>query len=126
MIALYFQFESNKTNFKPEIIAGMLMISPIKNLNFDDLTEVISVFAMITLMIFSFNLGIGLTAGFVTYIIIKNFYQKIYRYKHWNVDIRRIPFYSSLFCIRIDFIFFQLLLNYLFPGLKYGTISFKK
>jgi AGZA family xanthine/uracil permease-like MFS transporter len=55
------------------IIVGMLMISPIKNLNFDDLTEVIPVFAMIALMSFSFNLGIGLTAGFATYIIIKSF-----------------------------------------------------
>jgi AGZA family xanthine/uracil permease-like MFS transporter len=55
------------------IIVGMLMISPIKNLNFDDLTEVIPVFAMIALMSFSFNLGIGLTAGFATYVIIKSF-----------------------------------------------------
>jgi AGZA family xanthine/uracil permease-like MFS transporter len=55
------------------IIVGMLMISPIKNLNFNDLTEVIPVFAMITLMSFSFNLGIGLTAGFATYVIIKCF-----------------------------------------------------
>lgn len=55
------------------IIVGMLMISPIKNLNFDDLAEVIPVFAMIALMSFSFNLGIGLTAGFATYVIIKSF-----------------------------------------------------
>ncbi|MCG6959253.1 NCS2 family permease, partial [bacterium BMS3Abin03] len=55
------------------MIVGMLMISPIKNLNFNDLTEVIPVFVMIALMSFSFNLGIGLTAGFATYIIIKSF-----------------------------------------------------
>jgi AGZA family xanthine/uracil permease-like MFS transporter len=55
------------------IIVGMLMISPIKNLNFDDLTDVIPVFVMIALMSFSFNLGIGLTAGFATYAIIKTF-----------------------------------------------------
>jgi AGZA family xanthine/uracil permease-like MFS transporter len=55
------------------MIVGMLMISPIKNLNFDDLTEVIPVFVMIAFMSFSFNLGIGLTAGFATYIIIKSF-----------------------------------------------------
>ena len=55
------------------IIVGMLMISPIKNLNFNDLTEIIPVFAMIMLMSFSFNLGIGLTAGFATYVIIKCF-----------------------------------------------------
>ena len=55
------------------IIVGMLMISPIKNLDFNDLTNVIPVFLMIALMCFSFNLGIGLTAGFLTYLIIKMF-----------------------------------------------------
>lgn len=55
------------------IIVGMLMISPIKNLDFKDLTNVIPVFFMIALMCFSFNLGIGLTAGFLTYLIIKVF-----------------------------------------------------
>jgi len=55
------------------IIVGMLMISPIKNLDFNDLTNVIPVFLMIALMCFTFNLGIGLTAGFLTYLIIKIF-----------------------------------------------------
>lgn len=54
------------------IIVGMLMMSPIKNLNFNDLTDVIPVFFMIALMCFSFNLGIGLTAGFLTYVIVKS------------------------------------------------------
>lgn len=55
------------------VIVGMLMMSPIKNLNFEDLTDVIPVFVMITLMSFTFNLGIGLTAGFLTYVIVKSF-----------------------------------------------------
>lgn len=55
------------------IIVGMLMISPIKELNFEDLTDVIPVFAMIALMSFTFNLGIGLTAGFLTFTIVKSF-----------------------------------------------------
>jgi len=59
------------------IIVGMLMVSPIKNLNFSDLTDVIPVFLMITLMCFSFNLGIGLTAGFLSYVIIKSFSGRI-------------------------------------------------
>jgi AGZA family xanthine/uracil permease-like MFS transporter len=59
------------------IIVGMLMISPIKNLDFTDLTNVIPVFFMITLMCFTFNLGIGLTAGFLTYLIIKVFSGKL-------------------------------------------------
>jgi AGZA family xanthine/uracil permease-like MFS transporter len=53
------------------IIVGMLMMSPIKNLNFNDLTDVIPVFVLITFMSFTFNLGIGLTAGLLTYAIVK-------------------------------------------------------
>ena len=59
------------------IIVGMLMMSPIKNLNFNDLTDVIPVFLMITFMSFTFNLGIGLTAGFLTYAIVKSLSGKI-------------------------------------------------
>jgi AGZA family xanthine/uracil permease-like MFS transporter len=53
------------------IIVGMLMMSPIKNLNFNDLTDVMPVFVMITFMSFTFNLGIGLTAGFLSYAVVK-------------------------------------------------------
>jgi len=49
------------------IIVGMLMISPITNLKFDSLAESIPVFVTITLMCFTYNLGIGMTAGFVLY-----------------------------------------------------------
>lgn len=59
------------------IIVGMLMMSPIKNLNFNDLTDVIPVFVLITFMSFTFNLGIGLTAGFLTYTVIKSLAGKI-------------------------------------------------
>jgi len=59
------------------IIVGMLMMSPIKNLNFNDLTDVIPVFVMITFMSFTFNLGIGLTAGFLAYAVVKSISGKI-------------------------------------------------
>lgn len=49
------------------IIVGMLMISSITNLKFDNLAESIPVFVTITLMCFTYNLGIGMTAGFVLY-----------------------------------------------------------
>jgi len=49
------------------IIVGVLMISPISHFRFDDLAEAIPVFATITLMSFTYNLGIGMTAGFVVY-----------------------------------------------------------
>lgn len=53
------------------IIVGMLMLSPIAKLNFDDLTDVIPAFITIALMSFTYNLGIGMTAGFVLYPIAK-------------------------------------------------------
>jgi adenine/guanine/hypoxanthine permease len=49
------------------IIVGLLMISPITRLKFDDLAETIPVFCVIVLMSFTYNIGIGMTAGFVAY-----------------------------------------------------------
>ncbi len=53
------------------IIVGMLMLSPITKIRFNDLTEVIPVFCIIVLMSFTYNLGIGMTAGFVVYPFMK-------------------------------------------------------
>lgn len=53
------------------IIVGMLMLRPIVKLNFDDLTDVIPAFITIALMSFTYNIGIGMTAGFVLYPIAK-------------------------------------------------------
>jgi AGZA family xanthine/uracil permease-like MFS transporter len=55
------------------IIVGMLMLAPIAKLNQEDLTEVIPVFAIIALMSFTYNLGIGITASFVIYPLVKVF-----------------------------------------------------
>jgi adenine/guanine/hypoxanthine permease len=59
------------------IIVGMMMIGPVANINFDDMSELIPAFITITLMCFTYNLGIGMTAGFVTYPVIKLFAGKI-------------------------------------------------
>jgi AGZA family xanthine/uracil permease-like MFS transporter len=53
------------------IIVGMLMLSPMQRLEFNDLTEVIPAFTIIVLMSFTYNIGIGMTAGFVVYPVIK-------------------------------------------------------
>ncbi len=53
------------------IIVGMLMLRPITKLDFDDLTDVIPAFITIALMSFTYNIGIGMTAGFVLYPIAK-------------------------------------------------------
>ncbi len=53
------------------IIVGVLMITPITRLRFDDLAEAIPVFCVVALMSFTYNIGIGMTAGFVTYPLFK-------------------------------------------------------
>lgn len=49
------------------IIVGLFMLEPITRINFADYTESIPAFAVVTLMCFSFNIAIGITAGFVLY-----------------------------------------------------------
>ena len=49
------------------VIVGMLMLSPITRLKLDDLSSAIPVFSIIVLMSFTFNIGIGMTAGFLLY-----------------------------------------------------------
>jgi len=53
------------------IIVGMLMIAPIRDVKFDDLSELVPVFTTIVLMCFTYNIGIGMTGGFVVYPVMK-------------------------------------------------------
>ncbi len=53
------------------IIVGMLMMSAITQLNLDDWTELVPAFTIISLMCFTYNIGIGMTAGFIVYTFIK-------------------------------------------------------
>ncbi|MBI4548722.1 MAG: NCS2 family permease, partial [Ignavibacteriae bacterium] len=53
------------------IIVGLLMMTSITRLRWDDLSESIPVFCVIVLMSFTFNIGIGMTAGFVIYPLFK-------------------------------------------------------
>lgn len=55
------------------IMVGLLMMSPIVKLKFDDLTESIPAFLVIILMSFTYNLGIGMTAGFVAFPLVMLF-----------------------------------------------------
>jgi len=53
------------------IIVGLLMMTPVVKLRFDDFSEVIPAFCIIVLMSFTYNIGIGMTAGFVVYPLLK-------------------------------------------------------
>ena len=49
------------------------MLQPITELNFNDLTDVLPAFIVIALMSFTYNIGIGMTAGFIAYPVMKIF-----------------------------------------------------
>jgi len=53
------------------IIVGVLMMTPIRGLKWEELSEAIPAFSTIVLMCFTFNIGIGMTAGFVLYPLFK-------------------------------------------------------
>jgi len=53
------------------IFVGLLMLTPITRVPFDDLSELVPAFGVIALMAFTYNVGIGMTAGFVLYPFCK-------------------------------------------------------
>jgi AGZA family xanthine/uracil permease-like MFS transporter len=53
------------------IVVGLLMLSPIACIKFEDYTELIPAFITVVLMSFTFNIGVGMTAGFVLYPFFK-------------------------------------------------------
>src|SRR5215470_5260323 len=53
------------------IVVGLFMLAPITRIDFSDYTESIPAFAVVTLMCFTSNIAVGITAGFVLYPICK-------------------------------------------------------
>jgi len=78
------------------IFVGLLMMSPITKIEFDDLTEAIPAFTVIALMSFTYNLGIGITGGFVMYPLVKVFSG---RWREVNVGMWVLAGLSALFFI---------------------------
>ncbi len=53
------------------IVVGYLMVTPITRIDLNDYTELFPAFAVIVLMSFTYNIGVGITAGFLLYPIFK-------------------------------------------------------
>jgi AGZA family xanthine/uracil permease-like MFS transporter len=53
------------------IVTGLFMLAPIAKIDFSDYTESIPAFAVVVLMCFTFNIAVGITAGFVLYPLCK-------------------------------------------------------
>jgi AGZA family xanthine/uracil permease-like MFS transporter len=53
------------------IVVGAMMVAPVVKIDFDDYTELIPAFTVIALMSFTYNIGIGITAGLILYPLVK-------------------------------------------------------
>ena len=53
------------------VVIGSFMIKPVTQIDFDDLTELIPAFLTIVLMIFTYNIGVGMTSGMITSVLLK-------------------------------------------------------
>jgi adenine/guanine/hypoxanthine permease len=55
------------------VVVGAMMMAPIAKIDFDDPTELIPAFTVIALMSFTYNIGVGITAGLLLYPLLKLF-----------------------------------------------------
>jgi AGZA family xanthine/uracil permease-like MFS transporter len=53
------------------MVVGVLMVEAVVRIQFSDPTELVPAFTTITLMSFTFNIGVGMTAGFLLYPFCK-------------------------------------------------------
>lgn len=64
--------QQSRYAYGPALVAvGMLMAGSMRKIDFDDLTEALPAFTCITMMVFTYNIANGLTAGLVLYPIAK-------------------------------------------------------
>jgi len=58
--------------YAPALMAvGVLMLGSVRKIDFDDLTETVPAFVTIVMMLFTYNIANGLTAGLIVYPVVK-------------------------------------------------------
>lgn len=71
-IPLFEPMQSLQYAYAPALlIVGMLMLRAVTKIDFDDLTELVPAFTTVIVMVFTFNIANGLTAGLVIYPVMK-------------------------------------------------------
>ncbi|MEW5982272.1 MAG: NCS2 family permease [Acidobacteriota bacterium] len=71
-VPLVAPLQQSRYAYGPALVAvGMLMVGAMRKIDFDDLTEALPAFACIALMVFTYNIANGLTAGLVLYPVAK-------------------------------------------------------
>ena len=77
------------------VLVGMFMLHSVTKMDFTDYSELLPAFLTIVLMIFTFNIGVGITAGFIAFVILKLFTGKA-REVHpgmWILALLSLTFY---------------------------------
>jgi len=62
------------------ILVGLMMLQPVTRIDFSDYAEVIPAFTVIAMMSFTYNIGVGMCAGFVlwpVFAIVKGKFREI-------------------------------------------------
>ncbi|WP_130860505.1 NCS2 family permease [Gracilibacillus phocaeensis] len=72
------------------ILVGLTMLSAVRNINFNDVTESLPAFMTIVITIFTFNFGNGIAAGIIIYVVVKLFSGR-YKELHWGLYVLLIP-----------------------------------
>jgi AGZA family xanthine/uracil permease-like MFS transporter len=71
-IPLFEPLQSLRYAYAPALlIGGMLMLSSVTHIDFDDFTELVPAFATIVVMAFTYNIANGLTAGLLLHPVMK-------------------------------------------------------
>ncbi len=68
------------------IIVGVLMMLPVKDIDWSDFTEAFPAFMTIAMMPFTFSISDGISAGFITYAVVKALSGKA-KEVHWVVYV---------------------------------------
>ncbi len=77
------------------LVVGMFMMQSVTKMDFSDYSELLPAFLTIVLMIFTFNIGVGITAGFIVYVLLKLFTGKVteVRTGMWILALLSLTFY---------------------------------
>jgi len=77
------------------VVVGMFMMQTVTKMDFSDYSELLPSFLTIALMIFTFNIGVGITAGFIAYVLLKLFSGKVrdVRTGMWILALLSLTFY---------------------------------
>ncbi|NTV67643.1 MAG: NCS2 family permease [Chlorobaculum sp.] len=78
------------------VLVGMFMIESAGHFDFSDYTELLPAFLTIVMMLFTFNIGVGITMGFISWVVIKLLAG---RFREINAGMTALALLSATFYI---------------------------